>query len=432
VIWELSIYVFYPEATREEEPMTRLAIDGGGKVRTGPLPPRRLFGEEEKAAVAALFDSAIESGQAFGYNGPEEQAYEKEFADLMGGGYADLVSSGTSAIFVALGVLELEPLSEVVVPPITDPGGIMPVPMLNCVPIISDAHPGSYNMGPEQIEAVLSERTRAIVVAHIAGEPADMDPIMEIARARDLPVIEDCAQAHGATYKGRLVGTIGDLAAFSTMSGKHHATGAQGGVVFARDEEVFWKAKRFSDRGKPFNTAFSSNVRMGLNLNGSDLAATIGRVQLRKLPDIVARRQAFVRMLEERMAGLRSVGLGWVPPGAESSYWFLRVHIDCDVLTVDKADFTAALAAEGIPCSASYRAMPSEAKWFTERNTYGTSGYPWTAPEYTGDRHPTFPCPNCVEAVETHFSIPVHENYGEREAEDFAAALRKVEEAYSR
>ena len=130
------------------------------------------------------------------------------------------------------------------------------------------------------------------------------------------------------------------------------------------------------------------------------------------------------------MVGLRSVGLGWVPPGAESSYWFLRVHIDCDLLTVDKATFVSALAAEGIPCSVEYRAMPSEAKWFREQNTYGTSGYPWTAPAYTGDRHPIFPCPNCAEAVETHFSIPVHENYGEQEAEDFAAALRKIEEAY--
>ena len=130
------------------------------------------------------------------------------------------------------------------------------------------------------------------------------------------------------------------------------------------------------------------------------------------------------------MVGLRSVGLGWVPPGAASSHWFLRVHIDCEVLTVDKAAFVSALAAEGIPCSVEYRAMPSEAKWFTEQNTYGTSGYPWTASAYTGDRHPTFSCPNCDEAVETHFSIPVHENYSEQEAGDFAAALRKVEEAY--
>ena len=120
-----------------------LAIDGGPKVRTKPFPPRRLFGEEEKQAAMKLFDAAIAAGGVFGYNGPEEQAYEKEFAEYMGGGFADAVNSGTSAIFVSLGALQLDPGSEVIVPPITDPGGVMPVAMLNCIPMVCDAAPGS-------------------------------------------------------------------------------------------------------------------------------------------------------------------------------------------------------------------------------------------------------------------------------------------------
>ena len=412
--------------------MSKLAIDGGEKIRKTSLPARRLFGEEEKAAAVALFDRVIAAGSVFGYNGAEEQAYEQEFAEFHGGGYADLVNSGTSAIFVALGALNLEPLSEVIAPPITDPGGIMPIPLLNCVPVIADAHPGSYNLGPEQIEEVLTERTKAIIVAHIAGEPADMDPIMEIAQSRNIPVIEDAAQAHGALYKGRLIGTIGDIAAYSTMSGKHHATGAQGGVVYTQDEDLYWEAKRFADRGKPFNTSSGSNVRIGLNLNGNDLAAAIGRVQLRKLSQILAGRRHFVNHLQEAMAHLKTVSLGWMPPDSESSYWFIRVHLDCAKLKVDKATFVRALSAEGIPCAVAYRPMPSEAKWFRERNTYGTSGYPWTAAEYEGDREAVFPCPNCVAAVESHFSLSLNENYGEQEARDFAAALRKVENAYSR
>jgi len=407
-----------------------LAIDGGDKVRKTSLPPRGLFGEEERSAVMALFDRVIETGDVFGYNGPEEQAYEREFAEFQGGGYADLVNSGTSAIFVALGALQIEPLSEVIVPPITDPGGVMPVPMLNCIPVIADAYPGSFNMGPEQIEEVLTDRTRAIIVAHIAGEPADMDPIMEIARSKCIAVIEDCAQAHRATYKGRLVGTIGDISAFSTMSGKHHATGAQGGVVFTFNEDLYWEAKRFADRGKPFNTSFSTNVRMGLNLNGNDLAAVIGRVQLRKLPSIITNRRRFVKALAEEIKNLKSISPGWMPPDSESSYWFVRIHIDCDKLKVSKEAFVNALSAEGIPCSASYRPMPSEAKWFIERNTYGKSCYPWTAPEYKGDRYKVFTCPNCVDSVESHFILHINENYGDQEVADFAQALYKVEKAY--
>ena len=410
--------------------MSQLAIEGGQPVRTTPFPARRLFGVEEKAAAMAVFDRAIESGEAFGYNGPEELAYERDFADFLGGGYADMVSSGTAAVFVALGALQLEPLSEVIVPPITDPGGVMPVPLLNCVPIVADAHPGSYNVGAEQIAQVISERTQAIIVAHIAGEPADMDPILELARTHHLPVIEDCAQAHGAHYKGRPVGTMGALAAFSTMSGKHHATGAQGGVVFTEDPNLIWEVKRFADRGKPFNLDCSTNVRIGLNLNGNELSAAIGRVQLRKLPGILARRRRFVDILAGEMRGLQTVSLGWIPQAAEAVYWFLRLRLDVSRLGVDKATFVQALAAEGIPCSAEYRAIPSDAHWFRERITYGSSGYPWTDPRYAGDRQPTFALPNCRAAVSSHFTITLHEGYDVQEARDIAAALHKVESAY--
>jgi dTDP-4-amino-4,6-dideoxygalactose transaminase len=333
-------------------------------------------------------------------------------------------------VFVALGALQLEPLSEIIVPPITDPGGVMPVPLLNCVPIVADACPGSYNTGAEQIAQVISERTRAILVAHIAGEPADMDPILELARGHDLAVIEDCAQAHGASCKGRPVGTMGTLAAFSTMSGKHHATGAQGGVVFTGDPDLIWEVKRFADRGKPFNLDCATNVRMGLNLNGNELSAAIGRTQLRKLPETISRRRRFVDLLADQMRELQTVSFSWTPPGAEVVYWFLRLHLDVSRLKVDKATFVQALAAEGIPCSPEYRAIPSDAYWFQRRITYGKSGYPWTDPRYAGDPQPSFALPNCRAAVASHFTVPLHEGYELQEARDIATALRKVESAY--
>ncbi len=412
--------------------MFMLAIDGGPKVRTAPFPKRHLFGAAERAAALALFDRAAETGDAFGYNGPEEQAYEREFAALMGGGYADLVNSGTSALYVALGALRLQPAGEVVVPPITDPGGVMPVALLNLVPVVADASPGTFNAGPEQIEAVLSPWTRAIVVAHIAGEPADMDPILELARARGVPVIEDCAQAHGARYKGRPVGTFGALAAVSTMSGKHHATGAQGGVVFTRDEALYWEAKRFADRGKPFNLEPGTNVRAGLNLNSNELAAAIGRVQLGKLSSIVARRRAVAARIKAGIADLTGVAPGRELPDTESSYWFMRFRVVAERLRVDKVRFAEALAAEGIPVGVSYRHIPSEAAWFRQRLVFPGSDYPWGLPEYRGNRAATFPCPNAVAAAEEHFTLSIHENYAPGDADDIVAALRKVEGAYRR
>ena len=157
-----------------------LAIDGGDRVRRDAFPKRRLFGEGERDAAIRLFDQALLSGDAIGYGGVEEQAYEHEFADFMGGGYADLVNSGTCALYVALGALRLPVGGEVVVPPITDPGGAMPVALLCQVPVVADAVEGSFNTSAEKVEAVLSPHTRAIIIAHIAGEPVDMDPILAL------------------------------------------------------------------------------------------------------------------------------------------------------------------------------------------------------------------------------------------------------------
>jgi len=407
-----------------------LAIEGGRPVRTVPLPKRALFGEAEKAAAIGLFDDAIESGNAIGYGGPEEAAYEAAFAEYHGGGFADLVNSGTSAVYVALGGLELEPAGEVVIPPITDPGGAMPVALLNLIPVVADAAPGTFNAGAEQIEAVLTPHTRAILVAHIAGEPADMDPILELSRSRGLPVIEDCAQSHGALYHGIPVGTLGTVAAFSTMSGKHHATGPQGGVVFSTDEKIGWRCKRFADRGKPLGLEGGTNVRAGLNLNGSELAAAVGRVQLTRLPQIIAERRRVATAIADGLTGAVAVRTGREVPATEGVYWFLRIHIDVQRLTVDKDAFAAAVAAEGIPTTPNYRHLPAEADWFRQRLVFPPSDYPWGLPAYQGDRQATFPCPNAVEAVESHFLLHIHENFGDQEVTDIVAALRKVETAY--
>ncbi|NKB67021.1 MAG: hypothetical protein GKR89_08170 [Candidatus Latescibacteria bacterium] len=407
-----------------------LAKDGGTPIRKTPFPARHLFGEEEKQRALALFEEAVQSGGAIGYGGVEEQSYEAEFAQFLGGGYADLVNSGTAALYVALGALELEPAGEVIVPPITDPGGVMPVALLNLIPVVADAWPGSFNAGPDEIEALLTPWTRAIVVAHIAGEAADMDPIMELAQARNLPVIEDCAQAHGTLYKGRPAGSIGTIAAFSTMSGKHHATGPQGGVVFTRHEDLYWRTKRFADRGKPFNLDNPSNGRAGLNLNGNDLAAAIGRVQLAKLPDIIARRRHLAGQINQGLQGLQTLAPGRELEDSQGVYWFMRIQLDTARLTCDKETFTRALAAEGIPVNPTYRHIPSEADWFRQRKVFGQSDYPWGLPAYQGDTQATFPCPQAVAAVESHFILPLHEKYSDREVEDILGALRKVEEAY--
>lgn len=408
-----------------------LAAHGGKPVRTAPWPARNLFTAEERDAAVALFDKTIATGGVIGYNGEEEEAYCREFCAFHGGGFADGVNSGSSAVYVALRSLDLEAFTEVIVPPISDPGGVMPVALLNMIPIPADAAPGSYNPGPAQIEARITPRTSAILVAHIAGLPADMEGILAVAKKHKLPVIEDCAQSHGASIRGRLVGTFGDVAAFSTMSGKHHATGPQGGVVYTRREDLAFPVRRASDRGKPFGLPpGSQNSIASLNLNSNDLAGAIGRVQLRKLPGIVAARQKSAAALAKGCDALKGIRLNTGIPGSNGAYWFLLVRVDLAKFRVDKAKIVAAMQAEGIPVGANYWHSPATSEWAINKRVFGTSGYPWNSPLYKGDPNATWTLPNAKAADDQHFTIAFHERVGEQEVADILAALAKVEKAY--
>jgi len=408
----------------------KLAIHGGPKIRIKPWPPRKLISREEKKAVDALFDRAIASGNAFGYNGPEENAFCKQFAKFMGGGYADAVNSGTTAIYVALRALQIEPFKEIIVSPITDPGGMMPIVMLNCIPVVADTVPGSFNTGPEQIEKLISPRTGAILVAHLLGEPADMPGIMRVARKHKIPVVEDCAQSHMATINNRMVGTFGDVAAFSMMFGKHFCTGGQGGMVYTRNEEIYNWSRRFSDRGKPFGLPpGSTNCVATLNFNLNDLAAVIGSVQLKKLPWIVRRRRQIAQAIRKGIRGLKAVSFPETVNGANPSYWYLRLRFNPNGVSCDKETYCKALAAEGMPVNPNYNHMPHTHEWFTKKRAFGTGNFPWSSPHYKGDPNQKFPCPNAVAAIRDHFLLIAYESWGKEEADDIVRIFKKVEKA---
>jgi dTDP-4-amino-4,6-dideoxygalactose transaminase len=409
-----------------------LAIEGGEPVRVEPFAPRLIIGVEERAAVLALLDREMAFGGGFDrYSGTEVDAFEAEFAAHVGTTFASATSSGTAAIHSALAALRLEPGAEVITSPITDPGAVMPIVWLGCIPIFADVDPETFNLDPGSVAERASERTRAIIVTHLAGQPAELQPILELARQRGLTVIEDCAQSHDAVYRGRLVGGHGNVGAFSLMSGKHTVAGGQGGMVVTNDEAIYWNAKRFADRGKPFNSLELKNLFLGLNYRMTELEAAIGRVQLRKLPAAIARRRSLVAQLRERTADLQTVRVGKVIEGAESSYWFLFLRLDLARLSVTKTRFAQALAAEGIPSNPSYDHIVYEAPWLRDRQTLGSSGYPWSAFPHARELDYENSCPNARQAIDRHLMVSLHEGWTEREVADLATALRKIERAYT-
>lgn len=415
---------------------TILAMYGGSKTRELAWPKRGQFDSTDKLAVSNLFDESIATGDAFMYDGPSEDAFCKEFARMMGGGFVDAVSSGSTALYVALKALQIEPFTEVIVGCMTDPGGMMPIPLLNCIPIVADVAPNSLSPGVEQIEELITPLTSAIVVAHIAGYSADIENIVNMAKRYDIPVIEDCAQAHGAQMNGKYVGTFGDVAVISTMSGKHINTGSQGGVVYTGNETLYQQCRRASDRGKPFFLPEqSTNDTASLNLNLGDMASAIGLVQIGKLPALVERRRDVVNKLESGIVdqGLEAVTIMEERAGSKASYWWLPLKVNLDKLTCDRDTFVDALVAEGVPAGDfGWVIMPHRMEWFNQRQVFGTSRYPWSSPDYTGDGDREFPCPNAASVMDSHMQFQVHEGWGDVEVGDVLAALSKVERAFLR
>ena len=408
----------------------KLALDGG--TPAVPRAARRgLIGQEERQAVLAAVDRAIAVDKSFDrYDGVEVLAYEAEFAKWLGVRYATAVSTGTAAIHTALGALHLEPGSEVICSPITDPGAVAPVLWNQCIPVFADTAPDTFNVTAGTIEAVLTNRTRALVVGHIAGEACVMDEIVALAARRGLPVIEDCAQAHGATYRGRMVGTFGALSAFSMMSCKLHTSGGQGGMVATDDEALYWDAKRFADRGKPFNSPEPTNLFLGMNYRMAELQAAVGRVQLRRVPAIAARRQAMADRLAGHLAGTVAFSRGAMPEGVASTYFFLRVKVDLPRLTADKEQLAKALNAEGVAASPTYTSLIYRQKWFADRSTLGHSHLPWSMP---GVRPISYEnaCPSAEQALREHLFVSFHEGMDEQHIDAMGLAFRKVDRAYS-
>jgi perosamine synthetase len=402
-------------------------VHGGPRARRMPWPRRRHFDKREKRAVMQLLDREIRKGGAVIYGGPETKAYCQAFADYLGGGYAAAVNSGTNAIYVALRVLDLEPGSEVVVPAITDPGGTMPVPMMGCIPIPADSDSGSLNISAEQIKKVLTDRTSAIVVAHISGRPVDMDPILELASERRIPVVEDCAQAHGALYKGRMAGSLGTISAFSTMFGKQHSTGGQGGVVFTKDTLLFARVRQVSDRGKPYSALGNpANLVASLNFNQDEISMAIGRVQLEKLAGAITARRTFASLVETGLREVDGVSLVGDPPDWLSSYWFLMIRLDTSKLVCDSQEFARALEEEGIGgVYAGYPFFPTDQPWYRDAVVFGKSGLPWSA--LTGHPRPQhFELPNAHQATREIVRVDVHESLRGSEARDLVTAVKKL------
>ena len=297
------------------------------------LAPWPFYAEDEIEAVAAV----LRSGRVNYRTGDEGLAFEAEFAAYCGTSHALTVANGTAALELALEALNIGPGDEVIVPARTFVATASAVVRCGATPIVADIDIHSQNMTVEATSAVLSERTRAIIPVHLAGWPADMDDLMSFARASGLLVIEDCAQAHGATLNGQPVGTFGDVGCFSFCQDKIISTGGEGGMVVTANTDLYKTMWSLRDHGWDYDKAHEENPapgfrwlveRFATNWRMTESQSAIGRLQLRKLGGWVKRRRMLASHLDAAIAGNPAAVPLTPPENARHSYYRYNILLD--------------------------------------------------------------------------------------------------------
>ena len=307
--------------------------------------PWPSFTPEEADAVSQV----LLSNKVNYWTGTECRQFEAEFAEWSDSKYAIAMGNGTLALDVALQALEIGAGDEVIVTPRTFIASISSVVNAGATPVFADVDEATGNITPESIAAVLTDKTKGIVCVHLAGWPCDMDGIMALAEQHNLYVIEDCAQAHGARYKGRSVGSIGHIGAWSFCQDKVMTTGGEGGMVTTNDEQLWRKMWAYKDHGKSYAAVYETehppgyrwlHESFGTNWRMTEMQAVLGRIQLTRMPDWTAKRTANAQAILDICAKWEAKGYLSVPRLEESpqfadsthAYYKLYVYVQPDNL----------------------------------------------------------------------------------------------------
>ena len=346
--------------------------------------------KEAKEFVAETMESGWISSA-----GKYIEQFEAEFAAFLGVKHAVTTTSGTTAIHLALATLGITKGDEVIVPDFTMMGSILPVLYCGATPVFVDAEPKTFNIDPSLIEKKITKKTKAILPVHLYGRSADMDPILAIAKKHGIPVIEDAAEAHGATYKGRICGSMGDAACFSFYANKIITTG-EGGMFVTNNDQLAARARTLKDLAHSAQKRFW-HAEMGFNYRMTNLQAAVGLGQLKHIDEFIKHKQW---MADRYQAGLKDVKGLRLPTTQKDSlnvYWMYGVLVE-DSFPFTKDELRAALKEKGVDTrdffysSASqplFKDLPSAkesfpvSKMLSERGFYLPSGLALTEEQVT-------------------------------------------------
>lgn len=385
----------------------------------------RNLGKEE----LSLLRRVITSGRLTSTGGTMVREFEKRFAAWFGVEFCRATSSGTASIHTAVAAVDPEPGDEIITSPITDMGAIAPIVYQTGVPVFADVDPLTFNITAETIRPRITPRTKAIIVTHLFGNPCRMEPIMELARLHRIPVIEDAAQAYLAEYRGKLVGTIGDIGCFSLQQTKHITCG-EGGIVISNNRHYARRMKLFIDKAWGYGDPKPDHYFLALNYRMTELQGAVALAQLEKLEDAVQKRIRRAEMLTKLITNIAGITPQQVSPGCKHSYWRYALRVDKEIIKGGVDSFASELIKKGISCAPRYIKKPAfMCQVFRELKTFGTSRFPFlrnrdeeqSLVPYRWDDFP-----GTTTALSTMVVIRWNEFYTEKHVEFIARCIKEA------
>ncbi|HNT33446.1 MAG TPA: DegT/DnrJ/EryC1/StrS family aminotransferase [bacterium] len=360
--------------------MGKLAVNGGTPVRTKPFPSWPVFGDKEEKALVEVLRSG-----SWGLPGIKAREFEQKFSAFQHAEFGVACCNGTIAIEIALLALGVGAGHEVIVPPYTFMATATAVVTVNAIPVFVDIDPDTCNISPEAIEKAITPHTKAIIVVHVAGCPCDMDAILAIANKHGLKVIEDSAHAHGAEWKGKRVGALGDMGTFSFQSSKNLTSG-EGGIIVTNNPELADLAESIHNCGRAKGKGWYEHFQIGANYRLSEFQAAILLCGLERLPEKMAIRERNGALLDKGLAQIPGVAPQKRDPRVTSHghHLYMARFPQQDREGIPLARIIQALNAEGFPCSTGYNPLYKLAL-YSEAH-FGPHGCPISCPFHKGTK----------------------------------------------
>jgi perosamine synthetase len=385
----------------------------------------RTLGAEE----IALLTEAINSGTLTATKGTMVRRLTESFAKRLGVKHCYACSSGTAAIHAAVAAIDPEPGDEIITTAITDMGAITPILFQGAIPVFADVDPVSLNVTADTIERALSPRTRAIIVTHLFGNPAELGKIKALADRHGLPIIEDCAQAFDATADGKPVGTTTAIGCFSFQQGKH-ITAGEGGLVVTNCDHLARRLRLFIDKAWGYGDPAPDHYFLAVNYRMTELAGAVALGQLPKLTGVVEKRRKLAAELDEHLTGLRGLAVPKALPNAIHTYWRYCLTVDPKVIPGGPNAVASGLKEANVASGPRYIQKPAfECQVLRDRKTFGRSSWPFTLarPEALDYRPELFP--GTYEGLARILVLPFNERYESVHIAHVAKALRTQHDA---